>query len=76
LAALARTEWRQLHLGAEGTLNEQPGGGQVTFDLRRNAAAFEYRFEADTELSGPMTLRLQVAVTDTDDPRLFVGVEK
>ncbi len=74
---LARTDWRQLHLGAAGTLSEKPGpAGQVTFDLRKNTAAFEYRFGSDTELSGPMTLRLQVAVTGTDDPRLFVGVEK
>lgn len=74
---LARTDWRLLYLGVDGTMSEQPGGdGQVTFDLRRNAATFEYQFEEDTELSGPMTLRLQVAVTGTDDPRLFVGVEK
>lgn len=74
---LARTDWRQLHLGAAGALNEKPGvAGQVTFDLRSNAAAFEYRFDQDTELSGPMTLRLRVKVTGTDDPRLFVGVEK
>ncbi len=74
---LARTDWRQLHLAAGGTLSERPDGdGSVTFDLQRNAAAFEYRFDQDTELSGPMTLRLQVAVTGTDDPRLFVGVEK
>lgn len=74
---LARTDWRQLHLGAHGTLTEAPSTpGKVTFDLKRNAAAFEYRFEEDTELSGPMTLRLQVATEGTDDPRLFVGVEK
>jgi uncharacterized protein len=78
---LARTDWRQLHLRADGTLtgrSEGTGadGGSITFDLRRNAAAFRYDFEEDTELSGPMTLRLQVAVTGTDDPRLFVGVEK
>lgn len=74
---LARTDWRQLHLTAAGTLTQQLGdAGQVTFDLRSNAAAFEYRFDRDTELSSPMTLRLRVTVTGTDDPRLFVGVEK
>jgi uncharacterized protein len=74
---LARTDWRQLYLGSGGTLSEQlTGDGQVTFDLRRDAAVFEYPFDHDTELSGPMTLRLQVATTGTDDPRLFVGVEK
>ncbi|MGC4933235.1 CocE/NonD family hydrolase [Gordonia sp. DT30] len=74
---LARTQWQQLHLGAHGALTDAAGApGQVTFDLKRNAAAFEYRFEEDTELSGPMTLRLQVATNGADDPRLFVGVEK
>lgn len=75
---LARTTWRPLHLRADGGLSEQPDGtgGDVTFDLRRTAAAFDYRFAEDTELSGPMTLRLQVAVAGNDDPRLFVGVEK
>ncbi len=75
---LARTDWRHLHLGPNGTLGDGPGdAGTVTFDLKRNAAAFEYRFERDTELSGPMTLRLQVSVHGSGgDPHLFVGVEK
>jgi uncharacterized protein len=74
---LARTDWRQLHLAPGGTLSEQvPGDGSVTFDLRRNAAAFGYRFAEDTELSGPMTLRLHVATTGAKDPKLFAGVEK
>lgn len=74
---LARTDWRQLHLRADGSLSEQPGAaGSVTFDLRRNAASFEHRFSRDTELSGPMTLRLRVSVDGCEDPRLFVGVEK
>ena len=50
--------------------------GSVTFGLKRNAAAFDYRFRQDTELSGPMTLRLHVATTGAKDLRLFVGVEK
>ena len=74
---LARTNWRQLYLGAGGTMTTHPDAeGSVTFDLQRNAATFEYRFGQDTELSGPMTLRLQLALTGTDDPRLFVGIEK
>lgn len=75
---LARTSWQQLYLRADGTPGEPPGttDGNVTFDLHNSAAAFEYQFGEDTELSGPMTLRLQVTVTGTDDPRLFVGVEK
>lgn len=59
---LARTEWRRLHLAGDGTLRQtQPGTGRTAFDLRRNAARFDHRFDQDTELSGPMTLRLQVA---------------
>jgi predicted acyl esterase len=74
---LARTGWRRLHLAAGGVLSEtEPPAGEVTFDLRRTAAAFDYRFGEDTELSGPMTLRLNVATTGAKDPRLFIGVEK
>jgi hypothetical protein len=74
---LARTDWRRLHLGGDGALSETgTTAGAVTFDLKRNAAAFEYRFDADTELSGPMTLRVNVATSGAKDPRLFVGVEK
>ncbi len=74
---LERTDWRQLHLAPGGTLAEHPGpDGSVTFDLPRNAAAFSYRFDHDTELSGPMTLRLHVAAAGAGDPRLFAAVEK
>jgi predicted acyl esterase len=74
---LARTDWRQLHLHEPGTLSEaRPEAGGVSFDLTRNAARFDYRFDHDTELSGPMSLRLHVTTTGANDPRLFVGVEK
>jgi hypothetical protein len=74
---LQRTDWRPLHLAGAGALTDvQPSDGSVTFDLRRNAAAFTYQFDHDTEISGPMTLRLQVATAGAEDPRLFVGIEK
>jgi predicted acyl esterase len=74
---LERTDWRELHLSADGALSEhQDGEGSVTFDLRRSAASFGFRFDEDTELSGPMALRLQVATVGAKDPRLFVGIEK
>ncbi|WP_188681257.1 CocE/NonD family hydrolase [Subtercola lobariae] len=74
---LARTDWRRLHLSRDGRLTESPTKpGSVSFDLKRNAASFEYRFDEETELSGPMTLRLQVSTEQAADPRLFVGVEK
>jgi putative CocE/NonD family hydrolase len=37
---------------------------------------FGHTFTEDTELTGPMALRLFVAVDDTDDVDLVVGVEK
>lgn len=74
---LARTDWRHLHLTTGGLLSEyESEEGSVTFNLRRNAASFSFRFEEDTELSGPMTVRLQVAAVRAKDPRVFVGVEK
>ena len=74
---LARTDWRQLYLATDGELSVQPGpAGSVTFDLTRNAAAFTHAFDTDTEISGPMTVRLQVTTTGAKDPRLFLGVEK
>ncbi|MEU5794788.1 CocE/NonD family hydrolase [Streptomyces sp. NPDC047813] len=74
---LARTDWRPLHLASGGALSDAEGGaGSVTFDLRREAAVFDHRFDEDTELSGPMTLRLRVATTGAEDPRLFAGIEK
>jgi predicted acyl esterase len=74
---LARTQWQSLHLGLEGALSRMPGpAGEVTFSLRRNAAAFTHVFDEDTELSGPMNLKLWMSCTGTDDPSLFVGVEK
>jgi predicted acyl esterase len=75
---LARTDWRQLHLAGGGALTETPpdAADSITVDLTRNAAAFEHRFVEETELSGPMTLRLHVTTTGAKDPRLFVGVEK
>ena len=76
---LARTDWRRLRLADGGTLTEdgdRGSAGSVTFDLRRNAAVFDHRFEQATEISGPMTLHLRVATTGAADPRLFVGIEK
>ncbi|MGC4106791.1 MAG: CocE/NonD family hydrolase [Thermomicrobiales bacterium] len=75
---LERTRWQQLYLAGDGRLSGQTptSDGTVTFDLRRDAAVFRHDFREDTELSGPMTLRLWVSATGTDDPSLFVGVEK
>ncbi|WP_179469471.1 CocE/NonD family hydrolase [Mycolicibacterium vinylchloridicum] len=75
---LARTRWTPLHLGDDGTLNtsEPTTAGTAGFRLRRQGIGFSYRFDRDTELTGPMSLRLQIALDDADDANLFVGVEK
>nr|WP_245802166.1 CocE/NonD family hydrolase [Corynebacterium pacaense] len=74
---LARTEWRRLHLQATGVLStEAAREGAVTFNLRRDAVAFDHHFPEDTEVTGPMLLRLQVATSGARDPRILVGVEK
>lgn len=75
---LDRTDWRPLYLGAAGALTDVASdrAGQITFDTRRNAAAFTVTMSADTELTGPMAARLWVQVDAGDDVSLFVGVEK
>lgn len=75
---LARTRWTDLYLGPDGRLNDTESStpGVVTFHTRRNAAAFTYEFERDTEITGPMSLALRVSVDRGDDVNLFVGVEK
>lgn len=79
---LARTAWRMLRLGDAGALHAEAGeerpelAGSASFDLRRGAVAFQYDFAADTEVTGPMTLRLWVSIEGTDDPHLFACVEK
>ncbi|WP_233209471.1 CocE/NonD family hydrolase [Mycobacterium sp. ENV421] len=75
---LDRTRWTALHLGDNGTLAElaPAAAGTATFRLRRQAIAFSHRFDRDVELTGPMRLRLRIALDGADDAHLFVGVEK
>lgn len=74
---LARTDWQKLHLASNGELRQdQPAAGSVSLDLRKNAASFSHTFEHDTELSGPMALDAWLQCTGTNDPHIFVGVEK
>lgn len=80
---LARTEWRDLFLAGAGRLLDIAEGsaagvvpGRVAFDLRRKAAAFTTRFTVDTEITGPMNLRLWVSIDGAQDANLFIGVEK
>jgi uncharacterized protein len=74
---LARTEWKPLYLTAGGLATAPPSAaGQLTFATRSRGACWEWTATADTELTGPMALRLWVEAHDTDDLDLFAGVEK
>jgi predicted acyl esterase len=74
---LDRTEWRPLYLTAAGLATVQPAAaGQLTFDMRSRGACWEWTTTADTEITGPMALRLWVEAHDADDIDLFAGVEK
>lgn len=75
---LPGTRWSPLYLHADGTLRDRPAGGPaaVPFDTSRGCARFAWRTPADTELSGPMKLRLHVEVRGADDVYVFVGVRK
>ncbi len=75
---LARTEWTSLYLSGEGRLDVVPARrpGQISFRTRRRAAAFSFDVPTRMELTGPMALRLWVAVEGSDDVDLVVGVEK
>jgi len=74
---LEATQWTTLHL-ASGGLSASPAAqpGSITFDTRSGGVRFGWTVPADTEITGPMALRLFVEVAGADDVDLFVGVEK
>jgi uncharacterized protein len=77
----ADVTWSALAPTADGRLADPPAGGEaksgrVEFGLRRGRATFTHRFAHDTEVIGPMTARLAVSLTGTDDATVFVGVRK
>ncbi|BBZ12500.1 CocE/NonD family hydrolase [Mycobacterium branderi] len=71
------TVWTALHLTDVG-LRTDPAerDGSITFDTRSGGARFGWTVPADTEITGPMALRLFVEVAGGDDVDLFVGIEK
>jgi len=75
---LSGTEWQALYLSPDGRLATEPAGtaNGVAFRTRRRAAAFTHTFTEDTELTGPMALRVWVSIDRGDDVDLYVGVEK
>jgi uncharacterized protein len=71
------TDWTPLHLTDAGLRIEPPEQpGSITFDTRSGGARFGWTVSADTEITGPMSLRLFVESYGCDDVNLFVGVEK
>jgi uncharacterized protein len=74
---LESTRWTPLHLSTAG-LSTTPAEqqGSITFETRSRGARFGWTVGADTEITGPMALRLFVEVSGGDDVDLFVGVEK
>lgn len=74
---LDRTEWRPLYLTAAGLATAPPSAaGRITFDMRSRGACWEWTAPADTEITGPIALRLWVEAHGADDIDLFAGVEK
>ncbi|MEV7173997.1 CocE/NonD family hydrolase [Streptomyces sp. NPDC093224] len=74
---LERTRWTPAYLTARGlAADPAAAAGSLSFDVRRGGARFGWTVAEDTELTGPMALRLYVEVHGTDDMDLVVGVEK
>lgn len=76
---LARTAYTPLHLDA-ATASLRAGlsteDGWVDYDAVEGSVSFDHRFDADTELTGPMNLRLWVEAVGAHDMDLFVGIRK
>jgi uncharacterized protein len=74
---LESTRWTPLYLTNAGLSGEEAtAAGSISFDARSGGARFGWTVPTDTELTGPMALRLFVEVAGSDDVDLFVGVEK
>jgi predicted acyl esterase len=74
---LDRTEWTPLYLTAAGLATVPPSAaGHITFGMRSQGACWEWTIPADTEITGPMALRVWVEAHRADDVDLFAGVEK
>ena len=65
-------------MNTDGRLTDAPvaGAGTVAFDLRSGRAAFVWDVPDDTEITGPMALRLFIELRGSEDAHLFVGVQK
>ena len=74
---LQSAQWRPLYLTAAGLAAIPPSAdGQITFDVRSQGVCCDWAVPADTEVTGPMALRLLVETHGAADINLFAGVEK
>ena len=76
---LARTRHEPLYLdAATGRMSPSPVAteAQLAYHATEGRAAFEFTFDADTELTGHMSLRLWVEARGADDMDLFVVAQK
>jgi uncharacterized protein len=75
---LSRTRWTDLYLLADGSLTDAPAtvSETVAFDMRSGRAGFTWVIPEDTEISGPIALRLFLGTKGAEDVYLFVGVQK
>ena len=76
---LARTRYERLYLAQDGTLSPSPIATPTTVRYtvsRTSALTFTTTFDADTEITGYMSLRLWVEAQGADDMELSVSVQK
>jgi predicted acyl esterase len=70
-------EWTDLFLGGDGRLSEAaPAAGEMSFATATERATWRWTIPRDLELSGPMALRLRVALDGAAEANLFAAVEK
>ncbi|TDC95673.1 CocE/NonD family hydrolase [Actinomadura sp. 7K507] len=71
------TTWQRWHLQRDGGFSDRPGPSPATssFRTRRGSLVHRHRFQTDTEIIGPMRLRLAVEV-EGGDVNVFAGVRK
>jgi uncharacterized protein len=71
--------WVSLHLDASGKCYPEPASvrmGRRSFSTRGAPLGFDWVFEEDVDVIGPMALRIYVEVSDGDDALLFAGIRK
>lgn len=74
----ARVRWVPLYLAADEQLHHdrKAEATSLTVDFPSGKLEWRYLFEKDTELTGPMSLLVEVSVDEVADLHLFVGIRK